>query len=128
MSYGNAFDAAPVIIGELIDAPPPEGLEPPSNTPEPAPTGTIGPRRADGVDWILLAGEAVLFDGEHLHHLDGPGAAIWVALDGELDLPGVAAELADHYGADPDAVLLDVEDLVRVLSARKLITTDSSAS
>ncbi len=128
VSYGNAFDAAPVIIGELMDAPPPEGLEPPSNTPEPAPTGTIGPRRADGVDWILLAGEAVLFDGEHLHHLDGPGAAIWVALDGELDLPGVAAELADHYGADPDAVLLDVEDLVRVLSARKLITTDSAAS
>lgn len=122
VSYSNAFDAAPVIISELMTATPPEGLERPSNTPEPAPSGTAGPRRAEGVDWILLAGEAVLFDGEHLHHLDGPGAAIWVALDGETDLPGVAAKLADHYGADTDAVLLDVEDLVRVLTARKLIT------
>ena len=64
----------------------------------------------------------MLFDGEHLHHLDGPGAAIWLALDGETDLRGVAAELAEHYGADPDAVLLDVEDLVRMLGARKLVT------
>lgn len=121
VSYGNAFDAAPIIINELMVAAPPEGLEPPSDTPEPAPTGTAGPRRADGVDWILLAGEAVLFDGEHLHHLDGPGAAIWLALDGAIDLPGVAAELAEHFGADATAILLDVEDLVRVLSTRNLI-------
>lgn len=122
VSYGNAYDAAPVIINELMDSAPPEGIEPPSNTPEPAPTGTAGPRRADGVDWILLAGEAVLFDSEHLHHLDGPGAAIWVALDGGLNLPGVATELAEHYGANADHVLLDVEDLVRVLTARNLIS------
>jgi len=122
VSYGNAYDAAPVIINELMDAARPIGLDAPSNTPEPAPTETAGPRRADGVDWILLAGEAVLFDGEHLHHVDGPGAAIWLALDGELDLPGVAAELAEHYGANADDVLLDVEDLVRVLTARNLIT------
>jgi hypothetical protein len=122
VSYGNAFDAAPVIIGELMDVAPPEGLEQPSNTPTAAPAGTAGPRRADGVDWLLMGGEAVLFDGEHLHHLDGPGAAIWLALDGEVDLPGIATELAEHYGADADAVLLDVEDLVRVLSARRLIT------
>lgn len=121
VSYGNAYDAAPVIITELMDAARPSGFDAPSNTLEPAPTGTAGPRRADGVDWILLAGEAVLFDGEHLHHLDGPGAAIWLALDGELDLQSVAAELAEHYGADADHVLLDVEDLVRVLTARNLI-------
>ncbi|MEO8107909.1 MAG: PqqD family peptide modification chaperone [Actinomycetes bacterium] len=121
VSYGNAFDAAPLIISDLMDAARPSGLEAPSNSPEPAPTGTAGPRRAEGVDWLLLEGEAVLFDGEHLHHLDGPGAAIWIALDGELDLPGVAAELANHYGADADSVLLDVEDLARVLSARNLI-------
>ena len=118
----NAFDAASVIINELMDAPPPVGLEAPPATAGPAPTGTAGHRRADGVDWILLAGEAVLFDGEHLHHLDGPGAAIWLALDGETDLAGVAAELAEHYGADAEAVLLDVEDLVRILGARRLAT------
>ena len=122
VSYGNAFEAAPVIINELMDAPAPAGLEPPSDTAEPAPTGTAGHRRADGVDWILLAGEAVLFDGEHLHHLDGPGAAIWLALDGQTDLRGVAEELAEHYGADADHILLDVEDLVRVLGARQLVT------
>jgi hypothetical protein len=121
VSYAHAFDAAPVITG-LLDAHPTEPPQEISTERQPAPAGTSGPHRAEGVDWIVLDGEAVLFDREHLHHLDGPGTAIWVSLDGELDLPGVAAELAEHFGADADAVLLDVEDLVMVLRARNLIT------
>ena len=120
VTYGNAFDAAPVIV-DLLNGAERRETEAVAAHAEPVPTGSIGPRRADGVDWVVLGGEAVLFDGEHLHHLDGPGAATWLALDGELPIAQVAAELADHFGADPSAVLLDVEDLVLVLKARNLI-------
>ena len=120
VSYGSAFDAAPV-IGELLAEATPAGPVSIADTPEPAPVGTAGPRRAGGVDWLVLDGEAVLFDGEHLHHLDGPGAAVWLGLDGELSLPRLAGELAAHYEADPRALLLDVEDLVRVLRLRALV-------
>src|SRR5205085_371178 len=91
------------------------------NTKQPVPTGTRGPRRADDVDWIVLEGEAVLFDGEHLHHLDGPGAAIWLALDGELPVPELAIEVAQHFGVEANDILLDIEDLVLVLKSRNLV-------
>ena len=70
---------------------------------------------------MVFDGEAVLFDGEHLHHLDPPGTAIWQALDGSQDLDGVAEELAGRFDADPAQVLLDVEDLVRMFRARNLV-------
>jgi hypothetical protein len=135
VSYANAFDAAPVIAALLT--PGPDDLEDSGRNagvsrPKPqdhqiseererAPSGTRGPRRADGVDWVVLEGEAVLFDGEHLHHLDGPGAAVWLALDGEVPLPEVAAELAAHFGVEANDILLDVEDLVLVLRSRLLV-------
>ena len=93
-----------------------------SDVTQPAPTGSEGPRRADGVDWLLFDGEAVLFDGEHLHHLDPPGAAIWQALDGTRTLDQVATKLAADFGANAQQVLLDVEDLVRVFRTRSLVS------
>jgi hypothetical protein len=123
VSYANAFDAAPVIVDLLAkvtdDLTAQEHRV--SEDREVAPTGTRGPRRADGVDWVVLGGEAVLFDGEHLHHLDGPGAAVWLALDGELPLAEVAVELASHFGVEANDILLDVEDLVLVLKSRLLV-------
>ena len=121
VTYGNAFDAAPHIVNELLAQAQPREPQPVASAKETAPTGTRGPRRADGVDWVMLDGEAVLFDGEHLHHLDGPGAAVWLALDGEVTLPELAAEISAHFGADADAVQLDIEDLVIVLGARNLV-------
>ena len=121
VSYGNAFDAAPVIIGELMDAAPPEGLEPPSNTPSrppPAPlahdartasTGSCSPAKP-----CSSTASTCTTSTAQARPSGSPSTA-------RLDLPGVATELAEHYGADANAILLDVEDLVRVLSARKLI-------
>lgn len=124
VSYGSAFEAAPVIVEHLADAAPLDAVSVSvsvSDRVEPAPTGIQGPRRAKGVDWLLLGGEAVLFDGEHLHHLDGPGAAVWSGLAGQLSLPDLAGELAARFEADPHDILLDVEDLVRVLRSRGLV-------
>ena len=69
----------------------------------------------------MLDGEAVLFDGEHLHHLDVPGTAVWQALDGGQDVPEVALALAQAFNADPDQVLVDVEDLVRIFRRNSLL-------
>jgi hypothetical protein len=126
-TYASAFDAASVITGELLGGPTsasrPAADEPGETDPgssDPAPSGNPAPRQ--GVDWLALDGEAVLFDGTHLHHLDTPGAAVWQLLDGTRDESEVARELADRFDADPATVLLDVEDLVRVLRARGLLT------
>jgi len=119
VSYGDAFAAAPVIVRDLL----------------PARLGSAGgalggrlptrgtePHWSDDVDWIELDGEAVLFDGEHLHHLDVPGAAVWARLDGTRTLPEVAQEVASQFATSRDQVQLDVEDLVRVLTAHHLVT------
>lgn len=119
VSYADAFEAAPVIVRDLLDSTPEELAV--SDVKQPTPTGEVGPRRADGVDWLVLDGEAVLFDGQHLHHLDAPGAAVWQALDGEQELTEIAAELAETFGAEPDTVLVDVEDLVRVFRRNRLV-------
>jgi hypothetical protein len=123
VSYSDAFAAAPVIVGELLNsAAPTPADDPVSEAKQPVPQASTGPRRADNVDWLILDGEAVLFDGDHLHHLDVPGAAVWSALDGEQALADVAFALATTFGAEPDTVLLDVEDLVRVFRTRGLVS------
>lgn len=119
VTYGDAHDAAPVIANELLPTAVPESDDVVAERPSPTGSGT---RWADDVDWLELDGEAVLFDGQHLHHLDVPGAAVWSRLDGTRDLPAVAADLAETFGADADRVLLDVEDLVRVLTGHGLLT------
>lgn len=120
VGYGDAHDAAPVIASDLLPSSTVAGSG--GDLPGPHTPRACGLRWADGVDWVGLDGEAVLFDGRHLHHLDVPGAAAWELLDGSLDVPQVSAELAERFGADPATVLLDVEDLVRVLRSHRLVT------
>jgi len=127
VAYGNAFDAAEVIINDLMPAH--TDSSSPANTDaldvsddaQPTPQGTQHPARVEGVDWIELDGEAVLFDGTRLHHLDAPGAAVWARLDGTRSLVDIAAELAEAFGADPQEVELDVDDLVRVMTASRIV-------
>lgn len=120
VGYGDAHRAAPVIAAELL--PPSTPAESGGHLLGPHSTRGQGLRWADDVDWVGLDGEAVLFDGRHLHHLDVPGAAVWELLDGGRDAQQIAAELAERFGADPGTVLLDVEDLVRVLRSHRLLT------
>lgn len=122
LSYGDAHDAVPVIAGDLLPEASPGPATPPPEPPARPDAAGSGLRWASGVDWVGLAGEAVLFDGRHLHHLDVPGAATWALLDGTRTLPEVAAVLADAFGADPSRVLLDAEDLARVLTRHGLLT------
>ena len=125
LAYADAFAAAPLVRERLLAAaaPDPSRLTAVSDQPQPAPAALTGPARAVGVDWEVLANEAVLFDGTHLHHLDAPAAAVWRRLDGGTDVAEVAASVALEFATTPDALLTDVEDLVRVLRSRGLVTT-----
>ena len=126
VSYSNAFDAADVILRDLLPTATPSSATAPSDDPQPAPSDTAYPARASNMDWIELDGEAVLFDGKQLHHLDAPACAIWTRLDGTRSLPDIAAELAQVFGADPLHVELDVEDLVRVMTASGVVRISES--
>jgi energy-coupling factor transporter ATP-binding protein EcfA2 len=117
-TYGDAHNAAPVIVAHLL-----RSTVPVERSDVPAAVPTVGAelRWADHADWVGLDGEVVVFDGSHLHHLDIPGAAIWTRLDGSRDLATITEEVAEGFEADPNAVRLDVEDLVRVLRRNGLL-------
>ena len=119
--YGSAFEAAPRILADLLPAVLPALPGKAAGAPPRGDPNGLGPCWGGGVDWLVLDDEAVLFDGSHLHHLDRSGTAVWLRLDGSRDEPAVADEIAAEFGADPGAVLVDVEDLVRVLRARRLL-------
>jgi energy-coupling factor transporter ATP-binding protein EcfA2 len=118
VGYGDASTAAPLVVDLLAKVEAEPGTVEFGEPPEPS---GPGPRRAAGVDWLELDDEVVAFDGARLHHLDGPGTAVWKRLNGHHDLPAVAAEIAEEYGADAHQVLLDVEDLVRVLRTQGVV-------
>jgi hypothetical protein len=126
VSYGVGSAGASLVASELLPAR--DQLDPASvAASEGAPAAVdasvaVGPRWRDGLDWVVMDGETVLFDGAHLHHLDASGTAVWVRLDGTRDVGAVASEIATDYGADERMVLIDVEDLVRVMTNRGLLT------
>ena len=78
------------------------------------------PCRSPGVEWLVIEGDVLAFDGDLLHLLPGSGAAIWRELDGGRDLATVAADLAARH---PEVVGVDqqVRDFVTDLVQRGLV-------
>jgi energy-coupling factor transporter ATP-binding protein EcfA2 len=130
LTYSDAFDAARVVVDDLLlhgSSTTTTDLERVDNEPAAVPRATRGPARAEGVDWIGLDGEAVVFDGTHLHHLDASAGATWQLLDGTRPLDVVAQQLSERFAASPAQVLVDIEDLVRVLRSRGLVVLPPAA-
>jgi hypothetical protein len=130
LTYPDAFDAVRVIVDDLLPralAGATTDLATVDDRPASAPRATRGPARAEGVDWVVLDGESVLFDGTHLHHLDAPATATWQLLDGTRPADRVAQQLSEQFAAPLAQVLVDVEDLVRVLRSRGLVILPPAA-
>ncbi|HXF56627.1 MAG TPA: PqqD family protein [Actinomycetota bacterium] len=81
------------------------------------------PRPRSTVRSVELDGELVLFEPTTggLHALDPIGALVWTGFDGRATVGQVAAELSEAFGADPEAVLADVLELVRGLGRAGLL-------
>jgi len=122
-SYNDAFSAAPVVHAKLSELAG-NSLSPASiaaSKPPSSATYADRLRPAAGVDWIELDDEALLFDGSHLHLLDRSGFAVWRLLDGRRDVPAIAALLAAEFNIDAADIIVDVDDLIRVLRTSKLV-------
>jgi hypothetical protein len=67
-------------------------------------------RGIDGARTHELDGQAVVLDVTRnvLHLLNPTATALWARLDGTTTVEGLAAELADEFGAPREVVLNDV--------------------
>ncbi len=67
-------------------------------------------RRAERVDWVVVDGEAVLFDSAtgQLFELDRWGASIWTALDGVDTVDAICDGIASSVDAPAESIRRDV--------------------
>jgi hypothetical protein len=100
-------------------------------------TGTVDPDAIDAdfvatqhaaVTGVEIDGEAVLYhaDAGTVHVLNPTATLLWKCLDGELDLGGLAADVADVFEADLATVLADVLDTVRAFGRQGLLDSVTS--
>jgi pyrroloquinoline quinone biosynthesis protein D len=64
--------------------------------------------------WFLLAPERAM-------RLDGPGAAILNAVDGDRDFAGIVAKLAQDFAAPPERIAVDARRFLGELMNRRMV-------
>jgi hypothetical protein len=70
-----------------------------------------------------LDGEVLLYDADRqvTHRLNDTAYYIWRHCDGTLDLPAIAARLAQTYDVDPARAEQDVAEALRQMRKNKII-------
>lgn len=81
------------------------------------------PRPRSGVETAYLSPAAVLYDDASgtVVHLNASAAAIWMTLDGRLDVGGIASELSQVFDVPPDTLRPDIDAALRDFARRNLI-------
>ncbi len=72
----------------------------------------------------LDMGDGVILYDQHsslVHHLNPSASVLWNLCDGEADGTELAAEIAEAFGLDRDAVAAQVEGFIQELDALGLI-------
>lgn len=98
------------------------------------PVGQDGPAAGDvavperpaphpAVETAFLQPEAVLYDDRSgtVIHLNGSAAAVWMLLDGTLDIGALVGELAQIFEVAGDAIRPDVEAALAHFAAQDLL-------
>jgi PqqD family protein of HPr-rel-A system len=85
------------------------------------------PRPAPGVEAIELDDELVLFDPSTgaLHALDPLASLIWRCLDGSTTVAELVADLSEGFATDEATLRHDVDGLLAVLVAIRVIETEA---
>ncbi len=94
-------------------------------TTEGSPQSQTRPRAVAFDEAVVVDGEAVIFAGGELHQLNATATLVWQSCDGRVSLGALGAELADSFGADPESVQRDVENVVAGLRALDLVVVDA---
>ena len=82
------------------------------------------------VETAFLQPEAVLYDDRSgtVIHLNGSAAAVWMMLDGTLDVDAVVRELSGIFEVDVDTIRPDVEAALADFAAQNLLVEGSSVA
>ena len=96
-------------------------------------TGAVAvPRRPvahPDVETAFLSPEAVLYDDRSgtVIHLNGSAAAVWMLLDGTLDLDGLSAELGGIFEVSAEIIRADVEAALAGFAEQDLLVEGLAA-
>jgi hypothetical protein len=73
-----------------------------------------GPTRRPDVEWVMLDGEAVLYDptGHTLHRLNAAAAAVWAACNGRVTPTEIIRVIHASYEGSPRAIARDVPAVI----------------
>jgi PqqD family protein of HPr-rel-A system len=84
------------------------------------------PRIGDDIEYVIVDGEAVLYDAARaeLHRLNVTATRIWENCDGRARVDVVTERLARGAGVDRDLVQRDVAAYLADLEARGLVERD----
>ena len=91
--------------------------------PSDAITESFVPSRSEGTFVVELDGEAVVLDevANRLHLLNHTATLVWNCLDGDVDVRGLAGEIAEVLGLPLEQVLADTLAVVRQLGDEGLL-------
>ena len=80
------------------------------------------------VETAFLQPEAVLYDARSaaVIHLNSSAAAVWMLMDGTLDISALVVEIASIFGVSPDAVSADVHAVLNQFARRNLLVEGPS--
>lgn len=75
------------------------------------------------IDTAFLVNQAVLFDERdgRVHELNPAASAVWLLVDGETDLDGIADELHDLLGVERARIRDDLDEVVDDFARRGLL-------
>jgi hypothetical protein len=79
-------------------------------------------RRAD-VEWVVLDGEAVLYDpsAHTLHRLNAGAAAVWTACDGTASQGQITRTIEDAYPGSEGVIARDVPAVIESFRRSSLL-------
>lgn len=86
------------------------------------------PLRIEQLAYKTIGDETIILDtkvGREVHQLNEVASFIWNLCDGTHDIQSIAEEVCAEYDVDFQVALLDINEIVQELSAKKLLVDKS---
>ncbi|MFV0309367.1 MAG: PqqD family protein [Desertimonas sp.] len=83
----------------------------------------LAPAPNPAIETGFLVNQAVLFDRRdgRVHELNPSASAVWLLIDGELDLDGIATELHELLGVERAVIRGDLDGVISDFARRGLL-------
>lgn len=89
------------------------------------PSMSSGPRRREDLAWRDIDGRVVIVDASdsRLHDLSEVATFYWLLMDGAHSVDDLVSAVCEEFDIDPATARSDLEELLGVLDAKRLLET-----